>query len=92
MNIAGVRTWARLGPLCHAVPFTEAGTADPASVPRDHLSFLASWKLGLNQDSFAGLAPLHLARVFLHSPRPLPAVEALGSSTAFLGYCTCGLC
>ena len=74
MNIAGIRTWTHLGPRCDAVaPFTEAsGTAGPASVPRDHLSFLASWELGLDPDSFASLAPLHPARVCLRSPRPLP--------------------
>lgn len=85
VNIAGVRTWGRLGPLCHAVPFTEAGTADPALVLWDHLSFSASWKLGLDQDSFAGLAPLRLARVCLHSPRPLPAVGSSWPLRRLLG-------
>lgn len=74
LDSASVRTWARLGPLCQALPFTE-GSGAAWSQPRFFGVTSVSWPprpLGLDQDSFAGLAPLYLAWVCLCSSSPLP--------------------
>lgn len=65
----------------------------PVSVLQDHLSFLASWIAGPGPGPLLAL-PRHPC-TWRGSVSALPGLclhrEAVGPS-AFLGYCTCGLC